>query len=35
MWTEGQAMFGLISSLDDEALLECADRLRLERAKAA
>ena len=34
MWTEGQAIFGLISSLDDEALLECADRLRLERARA-
>jgi mycothiol system anti-sigma-R factor len=35
MWTDGQAVFGLISSLDDEALLECADRLRLERANAA
>jgi anti-sigma factor RsiW len=34
MWTDGNAVFGLISSLDDEALLECADRLRLERAKA-
>lgn len=33
-WTDGQAVFGLVSSLDYEALLECADRLRLERARA-
>jgi mycothiol system anti-sigma-R factor len=31
-WTDGRAVFGLVSSLDYEALLECADRLRLERA---
>jgi mycothiol system anti-sigma-R factor len=34
MWADGQAVFGLVSSLDDEALLECADRLRRERADA-
>jgi len=34
MWTDGRAAFGLVSSLDYEALLECADRLRLERANA-
>lgn len=32
-WTDGQAVYGLVSLLDYEALLECADRLRLERAK--
>jgi len=31
-WTEGQAVFGLVSMLDYDALLECADRLRAERA---
>ena len=31
-WTEGQAVFGLVSMLDYDALLECADRLRTERA---
>ena len=31
-WRDGQAMFGLVSMLDYEALLECADRLRVERA---
>jgi anti-sigma factor RsiW len=31
-WRDGQAVFGLVSSLDYEALLECADRLRTERA---
>jgi hypothetical protein len=31
-WTDGEVMFGLVSSLDDEALLECADRLRAARA---
>jgi mycothiol system anti-sigma-R factor len=30
-WTDGQAVFSLVSSLDYEALLECADRLRTER----
>jgi anti-sigma factor RsiW len=34
MWTEDQAVFGLVSSVDDEALLECAEKLRLERASA-
>ena len=33
-WTDGRAVFGLVSSLDYDALLECADRLRLERARA-
>jgi len=32
-WTEGHALFGLVSALDYDALLECADRLRLERAE--
>ena len=32
-WTDGQTVFGLVSSLDYDALLECADRLRLERAR--
>jgi mycothiol system anti-sigma-R factor len=32
-WTDGGVVFGLVSSLDYEALLECADRLRLERAR--
>ncbi len=31
-WTEGQAVFGFVSMLDYDALLECADRLRAERA---
>jgi len=31
-WADGQTLFGLVSTLDYEALLECADRLRLERA---
>jgi len=31
-WAEGQTVFGLVSTLDYEALLECADSLRLERA---
>jgi mycothiol system anti-sigma-R factor len=30
-WTDGQTLFGLVSMLDYEALLECADRLRVER----
>jgi anti-sigma factor (TIGR02949 family) len=32
-WTDGQSLFGLVSSLDYDALLECADRLRVERAR--
>jgi anti-sigma factor RsiW len=32
-WADGAAIYGLISMLDDEVLLECADRLRVERAK--
>jgi mycothiol system anti-sigma-R factor len=31
-WSDGQAVFGLVSMLDYDALLECADRLRFERA---
>jgi hypothetical protein len=31
-WQDGQTLFGLVSALDYEALLECADRLRIERA---
>jgi anti-sigma factor RsiW len=31
-WTDGKVVFGLVSTLDYEALLECADRLRLDRA---
>ncbi|MBI2016490.1 MAG: zf-HC2 domain-containing protein [Candidatus Rokubacteria bacterium] len=34
-WTDGPAVFGLVSMLDYQALLECADRLRLTRAEAA
>jgi mycothiol system anti-sigma-R factor len=30
-WSEGGVVFGLVSTLDYQALLECADRLRLER----
>ena len=30
-WTDGQAVFSLVSALDYDALLECADRLRTER----
>ncbi|MBI4560894.1 MAG: zf-HC2 domain-containing protein [Candidatus Rokubacteria bacterium] len=32
LWTDGGAVFGLVSMLDYEALLACADRLRVERA---
>jgi mycothiol system anti-sigma-R factor len=32
-WTDGQAVYGLVSMLDYDALLECADRLRAERAR--
>jgi len=31
-WRDGQAVFALVSMLDYDALLECADRLRAERA---
>lgn len=30
-WMDGQVLYGLVSMLDYESLLECADRLRLER----
>jgi len=33
LWTEGHALFGLVSALDYDALLECADHLRVERAE--
>jgi mycothiol system anti-sigma-R factor len=32
-WTDGRAVFGLVSMLDYDALLECADRLRTDRAR--
>jgi anti-sigma factor RsiW len=32
-WKDNQTVFGLVSSLDYEALLECADHLRIERAR--
>ena len=32
-WIDGQAIHGLVSMLDYDALLECADRLREERAR--
>jgi len=35
VWTDGRAIFGLVSMLDYEALLQCADRLRVERASQA
>ena len=34
-WTDGRVLYGLVSMLDYDALLECADRLRAERAKEA
>ncbi len=34
-WTDGETVFGLVSMLDYEALLECADRLRAQRANQA
>ncbi len=34
-WTDGHGIFGLVSMLDDDALLECADRLREARAGQA
>jgi mycothiol system anti-sigma-R factor len=32
-WTDGQAVYSLVSGLAYDALLECADRLRAERAR--
>ncbi len=32
-WTDGQTVFGLVSTLGYDALLECADKLRLDRAE--
>ncbi|MGH7342858.1 MAG: hypothetical protein ACREKH_20430, partial [Candidatus Rokuibacteriota bacterium] len=32
-WADGQVVYGLVSMLDYDALLECADRLREERAR--
>ncbi len=32
-WTDGKTVFGLVSLLGYDALLECADRLRLDRAE--
>jgi mycothiol system anti-sigma-R factor len=32
-WSDGRAIYGLVSMLDYDALLECADRLRIERAQ--
>jgi hypothetical protein len=32
-WRDGQAVFSLVSMLDYDALLECADRLRAELAR--
>jgi anti-sigma factor RsiW len=32
-WAENRVLFGLVSSLDYDALLECADRLRAARAR--
>ena len=31
-WSDGKAVFGLVSMLSYDDLLECADRLRLDRA---
>ena len=32
-WSDGQTVYGLVSMLDYDALLECADRLRAERSR--
>jgi len=32
-WSDGRTVYGLVSMLDYDALLECADRLRAERAQ--
>ncbi|MBI1959318.1 MAG: zf-HC2 domain-containing protein [Candidatus Rokubacteria bacterium] len=34
-WTEAQAVFGLVSMLDYESILQCADTLRSERSREA
>jgi len=34
-WNDGRAVFGLVSMLDYDALLECADRLRVARERQA
>ncbi len=34
-WSDGQAIFGLVSMLDYDALLECADKLRADRTREA
>jgi hypothetical protein len=31
-WRDDHATFGLVSMLDNDAILECAERLRVERA---
>jgi len=32
-WNDGRTLYGLVSMLDYDALLECAERLRLERVR--
>lgn len=32
-WVEDGSVFSVVSGVDDEALLECADRLRRERER--
>jgi anti-sigma factor (TIGR02949 family) len=34
-WTEGQVVFGLVSMLDYDAILQCADNLRSARSREA
>ncbi|MEK7370698.1 MAG: zf-HC2 domain-containing protein [candidate division NC10 bacterium] len=34
-WTEGQVVFGLVSMLDYDSILQCADTLRTERSREA
>src|SRR3972149_4397242 len=34
-WTEGQVVFGLVSMLDYDSILQCADTLRSERSRQA
>lgn len=34
-WSEGRTIFGLVSMIEYDALLECADRLRADRAHEA
>ncbi len=34
-WAEGQVMFGLVSMLDYDSILQCADNLRTERSRQA